>query len=169
MNEKIKKLLIIEDDELFAAALVRSLSKEGYNCQIASNKQEALELCKKNQPSHILLDLQLGEDSGQDLIFPIKKTLPSSILVMLTGYGTIPSAVQAIKDGAHSYLSKPSKTEDILKALEGPQKDENQNLKEIERDHIQKVLLECGGNITKAAENLGLHRRTLQRKLKQSD
>lgn len=164
----MKKLLIIEDDELFAAGLVRALSRRNYSCQIAATKAIAAELCNQVKPEAILLDLNLGDENTQDFICILRSLCPTSVLVVLTGFGTIPSAVQAIKDGADTYLTKPATPDAIDKALKEakPQATSQESLWAIESEHILKVLQECGGNISQAAIKLGLHRRTLQRRLK---
>ncbi len=166
----MKKLLIIEDDDTFSAGLVRALSRRGYVCTIAESIASARELCHSFQPEKVLLDLNLGGNLTQDFILELRQILPNVTLVVLTGYGTIPSAVQAIKDGADAYLTKPATVDSIEKALQSPLSSQAApSLWDVENDHILKVLNECGGNITQTAQRLGLHRRTLQRKLKKID
>lgn len=164
----MKKLLIIEDDETFAASLVRALSRRGYACVLANTCAESLTLARETKPTHILMDLNLENETTQSLVPLLKKEHPQTRLVVLTGLGTIPSTVQAIKDGADHYLCKPATPDTIQAALEetSPFKTNTAPLWELENDHILKVIEQCGGNITQAAKNLGLHRRTLQRRLK---
>lgn len=164
----MKKLLIVEDDEIFAASLVRTFSRRGYSCSLASSCEEAFDLAKQHSPTHLLLDLNLGNETTQALIPQLRSLLPESILVVLTGYGTIPSTVQAIKEGANQYLCKPTTPELIEKAFEENLTSlaDSNSLWELEQEHILKVLEQCGGNISQAAKQLGLHRRTLQRKMK---
>lgn len=170
----MKKLLIIEDDETLANSLIRAMSRRNYSCTLANQKEQALELAKSFQPNYILLDLNLNGVSTQGLVAPLLKTVKEAKLVILTGYGTIPSTVHAMRDGASSYLCKPAKPEEIQKALEedpqtmdfDPKNKDKSTLWDIENEHILKVLNECGGNISEASRQLGLHRRTLQRRLK---
>lgn len=165
----MKKLLIIEDDDIFAKGLVRAFSRRGFSCFLASSCQEALKIIGEEFPTHVLTDLNLGTETTQDLIPEIRKILPKVILVVLTGFGTIPSTVQAIKEGANQYLCKPTTPETIEKAFtesEAEAVSVTTPLWDLENDHILKALEDCGGNISQAAKNLGLHRRTLQRRLK---
>lgn len=161
----MRKLLIIDDDKKFTAGLVRSLSRRQFNCFIAHDSVSALEIISDEAPQYILLDLNLKGESGQDLVKPIHEKLPFAHIVILTGYGSIDSSVQAMREGAISYLCKPASPEQIEEALTWKNPHNEKELKEIETEHIQRVLSECGGNISHAAEKLGLHRRTLQRKL----
>ncbi len=163
----MKKLLVIEDDATLAAGLVRSLSRRGFSCALAENITESKEAALSFQPTHILLDLNLGKENTQNFIPALRTLCPTASIVILTGYGTIPSAVAAIKNGANSYLTKPATPESIEQALSETKPTSLQTqLKDMENDHIIKVLNDCGGNITLAAKKLGLHRRTLQRRLK---
>lgn len=165
----MKKLLILEDDATYAAGLIRSLSRRDYSCMIASSTESALEIAKSTPLDAILMDLNLGSETTQEAVSPLRKLCPKARIVLLTGFGTIPSAVQAIKDGANSYLTKPATPEAIDYALaEAENPDASAALWDVEKDHISQVLSECGGNITQAAKKLGLHRRTLQRRLKKS-
>ncbi len=167
----MKKLLIVEDDEVFAAGLVRTFSRRGYSCFLADTNREALVLAQEQQPDHLLLDLNLGQETTQDLIPQLRKILPHSIIVVLTGFGSIPSTVRAIKEGANQYLCKPIAPDLIEQAFEekGGVSHGALPLWDLENDHIIKVLEKCGGNISQAAKLLGLHRRTLQRRLKKID
>ncbi len=165
----MKKLLVIEDDATFATGLVRSLSRRGYSCAIAGTIAEARELAESFHPEHILLDLNLGKENTQSFIPTLRTLCPTASIVVLTGYGTIPSAVAAIKDGADSYLTKPATPESIERAVSERKPASNHTpLWDMENEHIIKVLSECGGNISQAAKKLGLHRRTLQRRLKKT-
>ncbi len=168
----MKNLLIIEDDATFAAGLVRAFSRRGYACSLAASCAEGLEIARRQEPRYVLIDLNLGDETTQDLIAPLRRVLPKSVLVILTGFGTIPSTVLAMKDGADHYLCKPITPETIESAFETASSSRNgtsASLWNLENDHIVKVLEECGGNISQAAKSLGLHRRTLQRRLKKLD
>lgn len=162
----MRKLLIVDDDSKFAASLVRSLSRREFNCFIAHDSQSALEICDEEAPQFVILDLNLEGESGQDLVAPIKVRVPHAQIVILTGHGSIPSTVQAMREGAVSYLCKPASPDEIEQALMTKNPDYDKELKDVEEEHIRRVLNDCGGNISHAAEKLGLHRRTLQRKLK---
>lgn len=166
----MKQLLIIEDDSTFAASLVRSMSRRGYTCSIASSIQESKEILSKQSPDCVLLDLNLGLECTQPFVPELRAKAPNSSIVILTGHGSIPSAVAAIKDGADAYLTKPATPEAIDKALlEKIHKPKDEiKLWDLEQDYISKTLNECNGNISEAARKLGLHRRTLQRRLKKT-
>lgn len=163
-----KTLLIIEDDETLAASLIRVFSRRGYSCFWGTSCHDALELNQKERPTHILLDLNLGQETTQHIIRDLKTDNKEVIIVVLTGYGTIPSTVQAIKDGADHYFCKPVTPDILEQAFDNLQNQKNHETKlwDIENDHILQVLKRCGGNISQTARQLGLHRRTLQRKLK---
>jgi len=179
------KLLIIEDDKTFANLLKRRMEKHGYTCYLADNINDALLTCHRQLPEFILLDMKLHNESGLDLITPIKKLLPQSRLILLTGFASIATAVDAIKMGANDYLTKPVDTQTLLAAL--VKKDNKQGVKhntlsvksnevsvipeptlsteQVEWEHIQQVLKFNEGNVSATARQLSMHRRTLQRKL----
>lgn len=167
----MNRLLIVEDDATFAAGLVRTFSRRGYACALAATCADALAVAATQQPSHVLLDLHLGTEDTQDLVPQLRRTLPKAVIVMLTGVGTIPSTVRAMKDGANHYLCKPAPVDAIARALEESTDvaAEPVPLWDLENDHIVRILEECGGNISQAAKTLGLHRRTLQRRLRKID
>lgn len=164
----MKKLLIVEDDSVLAASLARTFSRRGYNCLLAATLAEADIVIDEHKPTHCLLDLNLGDESTQGRIATIREKLPKTVIVILTGYGTIPSTVKAIKDGADQYFLKPIEPDILEEAFDHLQKKTNQadKLWKLEDAHILKVLNECGGNVSQAAIKLGIHRRTLQRKIK---
>jgi len=167
------KLLIIEDDHLFSSSLKRRLVKNGFTCFIANDRSQALLLCKQEVPSFILLDMHLGEDSGLQLIKALKAGAPDARLILLTGYASIATAVEAIKLGADDYLAKPVDTNTLVSTI----LDKKVTCSEVEEvtpltaermewEHIQQVLKANDGNVSAAARQLSMHRRTLQRKLK---
>ena len=169
----INKLLIIEDDLAFASVLARRLTRHGFECQQAHDATQGLLLARQFQPSHILLDMKLAEDNGLTLIEPLRQHLPKVLMVLLTGYASIATAVEAIRMGADNYLAKPVDTQTLLNALNSSQ-DKGQmapvdeqplNPKRLEWEHIQQVLIANKGNVSATARLLGMHRRTLQRKL----
>lgn len=170
---KSNKLLIIEDDQALAGVLARRLTRQGFECQQAHDVTQGLLLARQFQPSHILLDMKLDEDNGLSLIEPLRKSLPDVTMVLLTGYASIATAVEAIRMGADNYLAKPVDTQTLLRALETAPADmdvqeldeEPLNPKRVEWEHIQQVLNANKGNVSATARQLGMHRRTLQRKL----
>lgn len=179
MENLNNKLIIVEDDHTLRERLVKNLSINGFTCQACENLDELSLALKKNSFSHALIDLRLGNEldfyeSGLDALEKILGANKKCRAVILTGYGTIQTAVKAIQMGAVQYLSKPINIEEIVKTLKGEEKaevlDSTQELEipplaQAEWEHIQNVLNLCSGNISKAAKHLGLHRRSLQRKL----
>jgi len=166
------KLLIIEDELGFAQTLSRRFTKQGFTCQVVNQANEALHCCLQFKPSHILLDMKLAHDSGLALIKPMRAALPSVRMVLLTGYASIATAV-AMRLGADDYLAKPADTSMIFNALVGEHAiaveqeigDITMSPERVEWEHIQQVLSVNEGNVSATARQLGMHRRTLQRKL----
>ena len=165
-------LLIVDDDTTFASILARAMTRRGYQVYTANNSVEALALCRENQPNKAVVDLKLDGESGLNLLPELKALNPAIEVLILTGYSSISTAVEAIKMGASNYLCKPASVEDILSAFAGvepnPEVPINESPPSVERlewEHIQRVLAENDGNISATARSLGMHRRTLQRKL----
>jgi two-component system, response regulator RegA len=178
MNASDAKLLIVDDDVTFARVLARALASRGFQIEIAHDTDDALAQVQRLQPDYCVLDLKLGEQSGLQLIPQLRRQAPGMRILLLTGYASIATAVEAIKRGAHDYLSKPVDADAVVRALTGGQQEnhgENDDLvgttsgplplRRLEWEHIQRVLNECEGNISETARRLGMHRRTLQRKL----
>ncbi|GGI80399.1 response regulator transcription factor [Shewanella gelidii] len=169
----MKQLLIIEDDLALAPVLSRRLSRHGFECFISHDASSALLQARKYKPTHILLDMKLAEANGLSLIPPLRQLLPDVTMVLLTGYASIATAVEAIRLGADNYLAKPADTQTLLSALQGtavtaaPQALDETPIspKRLEWEHIQQVLQANKGNVSATARQLGMHRRTLQRKL----
>lgn len=166
------RILVIDDDLHFAQVLCRSLERNGYRCWHAADANTALQQATVHQPDWITLDLRLEQDSGLQLIEPLKQLLPNVRIVMLTGYASIPTAVEAVKLGAYNYLHKPATLQELVNAFsDTPQSQEVEQTPEVmsvdrmEWEHIQRVLNENDGNISATARALNMHRRTLQRKL----
>jgi two-component system response regulator RegA len=166
-------LLLIDDDAVFAAVLARALSARGFAVSVANDGATALALAREKAPDHAVLDLKLGAENGLALIPDLLGVRPQLRILLLTGYASIATAVEAIKRGAHDYLAKPVDADQVVQALLG---DGNRGverslperappLTRLEWEHIQRVMAECDGNVSEAARRLGLHRRTLQRKL----
>jgi two-component system response regulator RegA len=163
--------LLVDDNLLYLQTLQRSLRKRGFDTVIARNAAQALELARLHRPEFALVDLRLAEESGLDLIEPLKVVRADMRILLVTGYASIATAVEAIKRGAHHYLMKPVTADAIVRALfaEGADGAEPENtmipLARVEWEHIQQALAETQGNISAAARLLGTHRRSLQRKL----
>ncbi|MCE5234329.1 MAG: response regulator [Mizugakiibacter sp.] len=177
MNESKERLLIVDDDAVFVRVLARALGARGYTVSVAQNAAAARDAARAERPDAIVLDLKLGEENGLALIPELRTLAPRARILLLTGYASIATAVEAIKRGAHDYLAKPVDADAVVRALaEGDARDPlieaepalpdaPPPLRRLEWEHIQRVLAECDGNISEAARRLGLHRRTLQRKL----
>jgi len=170
----MQSIILVDDEEHFRGRLARAFNNRGYTVFQAENVDEALQKIKENCPDWALVDLKMPGKSGLDLIREAKEFLPLLKIVVLTGYGSIATATEAVKLGAHYYLPKPADVDDILHAFEKdtelpgvPAQAEFKapSLARAEWEHIQRVLNDCDGNITAAASKLGIHRRTLQRKL----
>jgi two-component system response regulator RegA len=167
--------LVVDDDTVFAGILARSLSRRGYAVHQAHDANSALKLADVVPFGRITVDLHLGEESGLTLIAQLRELQPDACILMLTGYASIATAVQAVKDGADNYLAKPANVETILAAMgehasiEGAETAlENPtplSVARLEWEHIQRVLADNGGNVSATARALNMHRRTLQRKL----
>jgi two-component system response regulator RegA len=165
-------LLLVDDDELYCRILGNAMSKRGFAVLIAHNVQQALEIVGEVPPKYAVIDLNMPGESGLVLVEKIHKLDPKSHMVVLTGFASVATAVEAIKLGATHYLAKPADADEILKALgksEGNThievKQKPMSPKRLEWEHIQKVLTENNGNISETARQLNMHRRTLQRKL----
>jgi len=165
-------LLVVDDDVKFASALARAMKRRGYRTVVAHNADEALEEAAAWGPPYAaVLDLSMPGRDGLELLRQLRERYPAVRAVLLTGYGSISSAVDAMKIGAVNYLTKPTDADAIVRALEEPVTTAPEGegktvaLDELEWDHVQQTLSETGGNVSEAARRLGIHRRTLQRKL----
>lgn len=173
MNNPSHIFLVVDDDERFRERLAKSLRLRGYTVFTAGNHQEALHLAEQHLPTHATVDLRLPEAHGLDILRDLRARVPQIRIVVLTGYGSIATTVEAMRLGAIDYLTKPTDTDRILAAFNMEQQpDLNQDdnftipsLARLEWEHIERVLRECNGNISMAARVLGMHRRTLQYKL----
>lgn len=162
--------LIVDDDPVFCSVLERALRRRKLSVVIATDSENALAAVRQQTPSHVVLDLKLGNSSGLDLIEPILETNRQTRILLLTGYASIPTAVEAVRRGAVNYLPKPANADSILAAFEPDAStpdipEDPPSLRRLEWEHIQRALSEHEGNISAAARALGMHRRTLQRKL----
>ena len=167
-----RKLIVIDDDETFAGVLSRALQRQGFETRHALDSAAALEQVRQEPPDYAVVDLRIGAESGLALIPQLKAANADMHILILTGYASIATAVEAIKLGAAHYLTKPADTAEIIQALQRREPDPNVepaarplSVKRLEWEHLQKVLLDHGGNISAAAGALGMHRRSLQRKL----
>jgi two-component system response regulator RegA len=167
-----ESLLIVDDDEIFCQVLANALEKRNYLTKQAYNLGQTQAIIKSWKPDYAVVDLRIGKDSGLKVCQILLEKYPEIRIVILTGFASIATAVEAIKLGVIQYLTKPTDVETILKAL--LQQDANADIKiastplpvkRLEWEHLQKVLMDNDGNITKAAQKLNMHRRTLQRKL----
>lgn len=166
------RILVVDDDPVFAETLALALSRRGHEVTRALDADTALALAADGEFDAAVLDLRLATDSGLRLIAPLKTALPELRILLLTGYASIATAVEAIKLGAVHYLAKPASVEEILAALGREEGDatvspaeDPMSVDRLEWEHIQKVLAEHDGNLSATARALKMHRRTLQRKL----
>ena len=165
-------LLLVDDDRAFCMVLSEALRKRGFQVHVAYNLTEALALANQCQPEFAVVDLRIGNESGLELVSRLVAMDENTRIVMLTGYASVATAVEAIKLGATHYLPKPADANEIAAALERedgdaqvPVADNPLSVRRLEWEHLQKVLLSHNGNISSAARALKMHRRTLQRKL----
>ena len=168
----MQSILLVDDEEVFVEILSRSLTREGYQVEFACDINSAIDKLNEFDFDFAVVDLRIGEESGLSLVKQIKELSPDTRTIMLTGYASITTAVEAIKLGATHYLTKPTEVEDIIAAFGKVEGDEQVKLADnplsvqrMEWEHIQKVLQEHDGNISAAARAMDMHRRTLQRKL----
>lgn len=167
-----KAILIIEDDKDLAESLGRSFERRDYQVRIARNVQEAVAQLTHFHPSHAVVDLKMPGESGLEAVKHLHNFDKNMKIVMLTGYASITTTIEAIKSGACYYLAKPANADMIISAFENkldnfeeiiPKK--KTSIKNLEWEYIHKVLAENDFNISKSARILGMHRRTLSRKL----
>lgn len=176
MNEPAatgRTLLLVEDDAAFARTLARSFERRGYSVCRAASLEEALPLQEAHAPGYAVVDLKLeGEASGLACVQALHERDPDLLIVVLTGYASIATAVEAVKLGACHYLAKPSNTDDIEAAFHNAEGNvdleitgRTTSIKTLEWERIHETLAETGFNISETARRLGMHRRTLARKL----
>jgi two-component system response regulator RegA len=166
-------ILVVDDDHVLRERLTRAFRDRGFDARPAADAASALALAREEPPELAVVDMRMPEVSGLELVRALKALDPATRIVVLTGYGSIATAIEAIRLGATYYLPKPADADDILAAfarddavpdpsLAAP---EAPSLARAEWEHINRVLADCGGNVSEAARRLGLHRRSLQRKL----
>ena len=165
--------LLVDDDDRFRERLCKALEARGHAVLAASNYEDALRLAREQRVDRAIVDLRMPGPSGLSLIRELLQLRPEAHVVVLTGYGSIATAVEAMRLGARDYLTKPCHADRILSAFDGePERLREEqlpyevpSLARLEWEHIERVLRECNGNISRAARVLGMHRRTLQHKL----
>jgi len=168
-----RSLLIVEDDDVLRRRLARAFHERGFEVRETPDVDTALESARSDPPEYALVDLRLGTRSGLEVVRGLADLDPATAIVVLTGYGSIATALEAVRLGATHYLTKPADADEIIAAFtrdtsEAPNaaaSPQPMSLDRVEWEHINRVLVECGGNISEAARVLGLHRRSLQRKL----
>ena len=163
-----RTMLIVDDDTVFRERLVRAMRDRGFAATGAADHASALAAARQDSPELALVDLRLPGQSGLTIVRDLKALDPATVVVVLTGYGSIATAVDSMRLGAASYLTKPTDAERIVAAFNGNLANDATDvpsLARVEWEHIQRVLSDCEGNVSQAARMLGLHRRSLQRKL----
>ena len=164
-----KSLIIVDDDNPFRERLSRAMEKKGFTVSQAESVKNGITLAKQKKPAFAVVDLRLGDGNGLQVVKEIQTVNPESRVIMLTGYGNIPTAVAAIKEGAIDYLAKPADADDIERALLA---DPNQkaappenpmSADRVKWEHIHRVFELCNRNVSETARRLKMHRRTLQR------
>jgi two-component system response regulator RegA len=166
-------ILVVDDDDVLRNRLEKSFAKRGWTVFAADGFEQAIEQAKTHQPSRAVLDLKMPDRSGLDVLREIRSVSPETRCVILTGYGSITNAVEAVKLGAVGYITKPADADQVLAAFEDSPETPTPDfpppsLAEAQWEHIQRVLADSGGNISEAARRLDIPRRTLQRKLKKN-
>lgn len=166
------QLLLVDDDLTYCSVLKSALEKRGFSVSVAHDVKNGVVLAEQIEPEYAVIDLRIGHESGLELVQKLISLDDNTQIVMLTGFASIATAVEAIKLGAKHYLTKPANPNEIMNALHNNAADssvaisENPlSVKRLEWEHLQKVLMEHDGNISAAARALNMHRRTLQRKL----
>jgi two-component system response regulator RegA len=168
----VANILVVEDDNAFRKILVNAFRERGYEAEGVSDGAEAIRSAERDSPEMAVVDLRLPDQSGLDVVRQLKAIDPSTAIVVLTGYGSIATALESVRLGAVHYLTKPTDADRILAAfqhgLASRPRDlptDPPSLARVEWEHLNRVLTDCDGNVSEAARQLGMHRRSLQRKL----
>ncbi|HEY2518091.1 MAG TPA: response regulator [Polyangiaceae bacterium] len=173
-GEAARSILVVDDDDVFRGRLVRALEARGFDARGAGDVEAALAAARDDSPELAVVDLRMPGRSGLDLVRELKAIDATTNVVVLTGYGSIATALEAVRLVATHYLTKPADVDEILAAFERAHRPPSEpvtidhevaSLARAEWEHIHRVLTDCQGNISQAARLLGLHRRSLQRKL----
>ena len=166
---KEKTLLIVDDDNPFRERLARAMEKKGFDVTQAESVKGGIDSLKITKPAFAVVDLRLNDGNGLEVVKEIQNLNSNSKIIMLTGYGNIPTAVAAIKHGAIDYLAKPADADDVEKALLADPKSKAQppenpmTADRVKWEHIHRVFELCNRNVSETARRLKMHRRTLQR------
>ena len=164
-----KSLLILDDDDPLRGRLSRAMEKKGFQVKEAKTVSEGLQIAKNNPPSFALVDLRLDDGNGLDVVKEISKTKKDCRIVMLTGYGNLPTAVAAVKAGAIDYMAKPVDADDVEAALlaspesKAKPPENPMSADRVKWEHIHRVFELCNRNVSETSRRLKMHRRTLQR------
>jgi len=169
-----ESILLVDDDQVFRERLGRAFRDRGHDVRTAGSHEEALALAGAESPELAVVDLRMPGRSGLEIVRDLREVDPATRVLVLTGYGSIATAVEAVRLGATGYLPKPADADEILAAFARAERPPLEaapvdfpapSLARAEWEHIHRVLADCGGNISEAARRLALHRRSLQRKL----
>lgn len=168
-----RSLLLVDDDTALRKRLARAFQDRGFVVREAGGVAEALALAREESPELAVVDLRVPDGDGLEVLRALKRIDPTTIVVMLTGYGSIANALEAVRLGAAHYLTKPADVDELIAAFARERGEDDAprgehappTLARVEWEHIQRVLTDCGGNVSEAARRLGIHRRSLQRKL----
>jgi two-component system response regulator RegA len=169
-----RSVLVVDDDEPFRSRLSRALRARGLDVREAADVASAITSATQDSPEMAVVDLRLPDGSGLDIVKALHQLDAATMIVVLTGYGSIATALEAVRLGAANYLTKPVDADRVLAAFDTPAgpapqapdlQPDTPSLARVEWEHINRVLMDCGGNISEAARVLGVHRRSLQRKL----
>ena len=173
-SEDLPLVLVVDDDEVFRNRLCRAFGQHKWEAEAVPGAEEALKFARERSPDLVLVDLRMPGKGGLDVVKEMRDIDSSMTIMVLTGYGSIPTAISAMKMGADQYLSKPADADQILAAYDAlrsmhsgtPKVPETvPTLARVEWEHMQRVMNDCDGNVSQAARLLGIHRRSLQRKL----
>ncbi len=168
-------VLLVDDDDRLRSRMARAFEERGYETHQADGYERAIEIASSESTEYAVVDLRMPGKSGLEVVRELHRIDPATKIVVLTGYGSIATALEAVRLGATHYLTKPADVDELLASFHRDAQPDAERLRDawaetpslarVEWEHIQRVLTDCDGNITKAAEKLGIHRRSLQRKL----
>jgi len=177
-TEPKPSILLVDDDERLRSRMARAFEERGYEAQQAAGHDAAIEIAERESTEYAVVDLRMPGKSGLEVVRELHRIDPATKIIVLTGYGSIATALEAVRLGATHYLTKPADVDELIASFDRTETPidlaalgsevgapETPSLARVEWEHIQRVLTDCGGNITKASERLGIHRRSLQRKL----
>ena len=169
LTKEIASLIIVDDDEIFRKRLLSAMEKKGYYGIGFGTVKESIQYIEKTPPNYAVIDLRLEDGNGLQVVSVLSKLKPECKIVILTGYGNIPTAVAAVKEGACDYLAKPADADDIDASLKAPYSKKPEPPKDpmsadrVKWEHILRVYELCNRNVSETARRLKMHRRTLQR------